>query len=294
MLDEIQPPMDPDVAVSAAAELDLSTEPNSSVASQSPARRFDLHLYFGLLAASFLGTLAIIPYSMTLMKQLELAEALLPILMAVTVVVELLVSMVAIGLGLWLGPQVGLARLVVRDDFSAVAASDFDRIWALWGKPLFIGVALGALMAFYAWGVNFSGGENHRPLSTPSPWEGLLASVGAGVREEIWLRLGLMTFLVWFGVRFVGRFTRPAKSRPQVTIVWIANLLAALGFAAIHIPQAKALLGLSAPLMLFIFVGNGVPGLVFGWLYWRRGLLAAMLAHFGLDLVLKVLIPLVS
>jgi membrane protease YdiL (CAAX protease family) len=35
-----------------------------------------------------------------------------------------------------------------------------------------------------------------------------------------------------------------------------------------------------------------VPGLVFGWLYWRRGLVAAMLAHFGLDLVLKVFIPL--
>ena len=46
--------------------------------------------------------------------------------------------------------------------------------------------------------------------------------------------------------------------------------------------------------MLFIFVGNGTPGLVFGWLYWRRGLIAAMLAHFGLDLVLKVLIPLFS
>jgi membrane protease YdiL (CAAX protease family) len=47
-------------------------------------------------------------------------------------------------------------------------------------------------------------------------------------------------------------------------------------------------------LLAFIFVGNGVPGLVFGWLYWRRGLYAAMITHFGLDLVTKVLVPLVS
>jgi hypothetical protein len=43
-----------------------------------------------------------------------------------------------------------------------------------------------------------------------------------------------------------------------------------------------------------IFVGNGAPGVVFGWLYWRRGLYSAMLAHFGLDLVIKVFMPLVS
>jgi hypothetical protein len=277
--------------MSAEVESDSSSELASTLASQGPARRFDLHLYFGLLAASLLGTLAIISYSLTLMKQLDLPEALLPFLMAVTVVVELLVSAGAIGLGLLLGPRVGLGRMVVRDDSSAVGMSDFGRIWTLWGQPLLIGVALGVVMGFYAWRVDFSGAGKHGALVTPSPWEGLLASVGAGVREEIWLRLGLMTFFVWFGFRLVRRLRRH-ESPSLHAVVWIANLLAALGFAAIHIPQAQALLGLSASLILFIFVGNGVPGLVFGWLYARRGLVAAMLAHFGLDLVLKVLIPL--
>jgi membrane protease YdiL (CAAX protease family) len=35
---------------------------------------------------------------------------------------------------------------------------------------------------------------------------------------------------------------------------------------------------------------NGIPGIAFGWLYWRRGLEAAMVAHFSADLVLHVLI----
>ena len=243
-MDELQTPTDRDVTVSSTVEPDLCTEPKSTEASEGLSWRFDPKLYFGLLAASFLGTLAIIPYSMTLMKQIDLAEALLPFLVAVTVVVELLVSAVAIGLGLWLGPRVGLARLVVYEDDAALERSDLGRIWALWGKPLLIGIALGALMGIYAWRTDIAGAGNHRAFTTPSPWEGFLASVGAGIREEIWLRLGFMTFLVWIGFRLVERFTRH-ESDPQVTVVGIANLLAALGFAAIHIPQAKALLGLS-------------------------------------------------
>jgi hypothetical protein len=289
-LDELQTPIDPEVPVSETLESGLSTDPEFTVSAKSPARGFDLKLYFGLLAASLLGTLAIIPFSMTLTRQMDLPEALLPLLMAVTVVAELMVSAVAIGLGLWLGPPVGLARLFVRDDSSAVEMSAFNRNWAAWGKPLVIGMALGAMMGFYAWRVDFSGEGKRQALITFSSWEGLLASFGAGVREEIWLRLGLMTFLVWLGFRLVTRIAAPSTA----TVVWTANLLAALCFAAIHIPQAHALLGLNAPMILFIFVGNGVPGLVFGWLYWRRGLIAAMLSHFGLDLVLKVLIPLVS
>jgi hypothetical protein len=256
-------------------------------------RRFDLKLYFGLLAASLLGTLAIMPFSMTFTKQMDLPVALLPVIMAVTVVVELLISAVAIGLGLWVGPRVGLANVVVSDDSVGVETGYGRWFWAFLGKPLVIGMALGTLMGFFAWGANVSGDGKHGALTMPPPWEGLLASIGAGVREEIWLRLGLMSVLVWLGCWLIRIGTRQYP-HSLGAVVWTANLLAALGFAAIHIPQAHALLGLSAPLIVFIFVGNGVPGLVFGWLYWRRGLLAAMLAHFGLDLVLKVLIPLVS
>ena len=79
--------------------------------------------------------------------------------------------------------------------------------------------------------------------------------MGAGIREEIWLRLGFMTFLVWIGFRLVERFTRHV-SDPQVTVVGIANLLAALGFAAIHIPQAKALSGPKRAISALYFCGE--------------------------------------
>jgi membrane protease YdiL (CAAX protease family) len=76
-------------------------------------------------------------------------------------------------------------------------------------------------------------------------------------------------------------------------VIWPANVIAAALFAAIHLPQAAALFGLSAPVLTFVLVGNGLPGLAFGWLYWRRGLLAAMAARGAADVVLKVVLPLV-
>jgi membrane protease YdiL (CAAX protease family) len=39
---------------------------------------------------------------------------------------------------------------------------------------------------------------------------------------------------------------------------------------------------------------NAVGGLVFGWLYWKRGIEMAMLGHFSADIVLHVLAPLVA
>ena len=75
-------------------------------------------------------------------------------------------------------------------------------------------------------------------------------------------------------------------------IVLVANVLAALAFAAIHLPQAKAFYGLSTLMVLVVMIGNGVPGVLFGWLFRRFGLIAAMVAHFGAaDVVLHVIGP---
>ena len=52
--------------------------------------------------------------------------------------------------------------------------------------------------------------------------------------------------------------------------------------------------GLTPGLIIFVFVGNGCPGISFGWLSWQRGLVATMIAHFSLDAVRKVVVPLVS
>jgi len=259
------------------------------------APAFDWKLFVLLLAASLVGTLALVPFSWTLLKQVQpqvVPESLFPVVMAISVVVELFISAAAIGVGLATGPRVNLALLFVPR-WSTGHPSAARRFWVIIGEPLAIGLTLGAIIGAFTWHVDFAGAGRPHTLTMPTAWEGLFASIGAGIREEVWLRLGLMTFLVWLGAVLVRRLS-PRNGEPPATVVWIANLLAALIFAAIHLPQAHALLGLSTRILLLVFLGNGLPGLVFGWLYWRRGLVAAMLAHFGLDLVLKVFIPLLS
>jgi membrane protease YdiL (CAAX protease family) len=39
---------------------------------------------------------------------------------------------------------------------------------------------------------------------------------------------------------------------------------------------------------------NGIAGLAFGWLYWKRGLEMAMIAHFTGDFILLVVVPMLA
>ena len=97
-----------------------------------------------------------------------------------------------------------------------------------------------------------------------------------------------MTLLVWAGTRL----TRSAAGRPAV--VWAAIVVSALIFGAGHVPTAATLLPLTPLVVARALLLNGIGGVAFGWLYWRRSLLAAMLAHFSADVVLHVLAPMLT
>jgi len=61
-----------------------------------------------------------------------------------------------------------------------------------------------------------------------------------------------------------------------------------------HLPKASGLVALTGPLIAYVLLGNGVVGLFFGWLYWRKGLIAAMTAHATQDIITHVVGPLVG
>ena len=91
----------------------------------------------------------------------------------------------------------------------------------------------------------------------------------------------------------LGLVWREAPGRPAAGAFWTANLGAAILFGLGHLPATAALVPLTSFVVLRAIVLNGIGGVVFGHLYWRRGLEAAMLAHFSADIVLHVLTPLV-
>jgi membrane protease YdiL (CAAX protease family) len=100
--------------------------------------------------------------------------------------------------------------------------------------------------------------------------------VYGGLTEELLLRWGLMTALVWLAWRFLQHRRGPVRAG----FVWLAIAVSALLFAAGHLPAASFLIGtLSIPVVVFVIGVNTTFGLLFGYLYWRHGLEAAMIAH---------------
>ena len=106
--------------------------------------------------------------------------------------------------------------------------------------------------------------------------EGILVRLlYGGITEEVLLRWGLMSVLAWLMWRVLQR----GRNQPRPAIVWTANIVAAILFGVLHIPAAAAFLTLTTPLVVQIVIVNALAGVAFGWLYWRRSLEAAMVAH---------------
>lgn len=106
-----------------------------------------------------------------------------------------------------------------------------------------------------------------------------------GLTEEILMRYGLMTFFVWL---FIKLFK---STSPQVYQAGL--LITALLFAVGHFPVAYQAVGTpSAGLLTYLVLGNAVGGLIFGWLYWKKGLEAACIAHIMAHVVLLLGEPL--
>ena len=118
-------------------------------------------------------------------------------------------------------------------------------------------------------------------------WQGFLASFYGGIAEEIILRLFFMTLIVWIFSKF--KKTNVIKNN---FIMWSSIIIAALLFGVGHLPATAALTSLT-PLVIFrALLLNGIGGIVFGWLYWKKGLESAMIAHFFADIILHVAFPL--
>jgi membrane protease YdiL (CAAX protease family) len=121
------------------------------------------------------------------------------------------------------------------------------------------------------------------PAAT-GPWTRFIACFYGGITEELICRLFLMTLLVWLCRRLVARTDAP----PRPWMAWTGVIGAAILFGLAHLPATAAVWPLTTLVVARTLLLNGAGGIVFGWLYWRRGLEHAMLAHFAADIVLHV------
>jgi hypothetical protein len=272
---------DPELKTVIASQL----EPTSAEQSR---RLFPWRYGQVLWLASVVASVLVMPYSIAVLRQakeVKLPPEMIPAVMMAEFVIEAILSLLMIWLGLGLGRSIGLIWPPLEG-----WGGGTDGRRRMWQAVLSAGL-LGLVSAGLILGLSrlMKGAFEGAPdIESPAWWSGLLASLGAGVREEIWLRLGVMTFFVWL----CAKMTR--QPAPGAVVIWTANVVACLLFGAMHLPQAAQLIGLSGPVVAYVLIANGLPGLIFGWLYWRKGLIAAMLSHTLTDVVLKAILPLLG
>lgn len=113
----------------------------------------------------------------------------------------------------------------------------------------------------------------------------LAAVLYGGVIEEVMLRLFMMSLVAFLLHKLFGKKTET----PATGILIAANVIAALLFAAGHLPATAMTMGITPMILFRCFLLNGGFGLLFGWLYRKYGLRYAMLAHGGCHVISKLI-----
>ncbi len=259
---------------------------------------FNWKIFWILAAAATFGLVAIVPYSLALQANSPALQHLpmpLPLLLVRQLSPQVAIFGVLIAIGLWCANRIGLGLPILEARLRGEPVG--IRIRALLPISIILGVlaslAIIGLDAFvFQPALKASMGAAASGLSTraatPAAWKGLLASFYGGIDEELLLRLFVMSLLAWLG-HFIGK---TAEGKPTIAVLWIANVLAAVLFGLGHLPATAALISITPLVVLRAIVLNGLGGVIFGYLYFTRGLESAMVSHFSADIVLHVLFAL--
>jgi membrane protease YdiL (CAAX protease family) len=263
------------------------------LSNKEPPLLFSWREFTILTVAGTIGAILLIPYVLTLQGPLLRTLPIripLPLLLAVQMAQSVILIALVVGLGLFFAHRCGLgAPLLERWLTGATMPPGLANTFALAAGA---GIAVSLLIV----GLDVWFFARHLPrlaASTtinPPAWQGFLASFYGGITEELLLRLGVMSFFVWL----LAKVWRDGNGFPKASAFLVANVLAALLFGLGHLPATAALLPLTKLVVVRALVLNGLPGLVFGWLYWKRGLESAMVAHFAADVILHVVTPLIA
>lgn len=218
--------------------------------------------FYSLWLVCILGALCVLPYAAVLTST------------AITlnlVLVVLAQAAVLYGFILFFG-----IRLSEKLDFKIIPDHPFVLL------SIASGAAIGLLMVLldrWLFQINLSLLLNY--AKEISVWQAVLASFYGALNEEVLVRLFLVSFFAW-------AITRVLKLKKSTSIIF-SILLCALLFGVGHLPMLYKILGTPSNLdILRILFLNGIGGIVFGLLYWRYGLLSAILSHFVADLVIQL------
>lgn len=194
---------------------------------------------------------------------------------------SLILGVIIVFVGLWVSARSNLGAPLIANFFSKrPVVKLIDR------KAILSSIILATVVALILLGL-FELQKELYPvigkISRPSKPFYVLVAFSAGISEEIMFRLGLMSLIIAI-FQFIRKVDNPANK-----MVWAGIIISALFFGLIHLPLSKNFVELTPFSIGVTMVGNLITGSTFGWIFWKRGLLVAIISHIVFDLVFHVI-----
>jgi hypothetical protein len=242
-------------------------------------------IFFVLLGLAMTSIICVFPYVLSIQGELlsKIGQPIGVIFIA-QLVQSLILFFVVIFLGLFFTKKINfqlplIESIVEKRDYKVVLKN-------ILGKSVLIGaftaIIIYVLDTFFTTkGAVISTHQSYAPV-----WQKLLAAVYGGTTEEILMRLFLMAFFIWIGMKL---FKQKEPSKIGIIIV---IFLVAIIFGLGHLPITASITKITPIVVARAIILNGIGGIVFGWLFWKNGLESAMIAHFTADIFLLTLLPL--
>ena len=251
-------------------------------------KKYRWQVGISILILFIIGSLINIPYSRGVKRlnlvsgntEVNLNKSIVDVLIPV-LISSLIVGTILVVIGLWVSSRSNLGAPVIARIFSGNPVNELIN-----GKSILSSIILATLVALFLLGLLELQSEFY-PISSkiarPSKPFYALVSFSAGISEEIIFRLGSMSLLIT-----VIQILKKADN-PSSKTIWIGIIISAIFFGLIHLPLSKNFVDLTPFTIGVTMIGNLITGSTFGWIFWKHGLLVAIISHIAFDLVFHVI-----
>ena len=235
-------------------------------------------IFWILWISTILASALVLPYIFTVQAEI-LKDVSAPLLILVSIIQGAVVFGIAAFFGLILAEKTGFKLPLITAWVNHKKIDYRKTLWLSVILGLVVGVLIFVLDRFVFESILLS-------VNVPL-WQGFLACFYGGIAEEVIMRL----FLMSLGVFILMKVFK--KKEKNSVIVWTSIIFVSILFGLGHLPITSSIVGITPIIVIRAIVLNGIGGLVFGWLYWKKGLESAMISHFAADIVLQIAVPLV-
>jgi hypothetical protein len=240
-----------------------------------------LKTFIAIVLAGVAGVLALIPVTIPQVTSIIAANPALADLPDAVIVLAalanaLLLLIVAAIAGSLIAPRMGLRSLIAekvsfgKKVFPELRSSLLLAFTGGLVLAIVIGILDSLFLPFMGEEIQAATGFDVHPLVQLA-----MGMLYGGITEEILLRWGVMSVLVWLGWILFQRAKRP----PTPFLFWAAIILAAVLFGIAHLPAMASMVELNTMIIFRTVFLNAIGGIFYGWLFWRRHLEAGMVAH---------------